>query len=166
MARREAVTQAGSRRRDEPDAPGLGVVHVLARPVGGWPEAFGRAQERPRREPVVGRRQQPAARRGGSAGRRCRFVLGLVVTVYATIVTAQSVWGWYVWLAGQDRYVGMLRRYLLVHGLRLRLRAFWGDAVICALLCVVFVSLWRAHVVVRETGEALQQARQLNPDSA
>ena len=54
------------------------------------------------------------------------------MTIYATVITLQSLWGWYVWLAGSDRYIGLLRRYLIVHGLRLRFTAFWGDVIICA----------------------------------
>ena len=78
-----------------------------------------------------------------------RAVLALVVTIYATVVTLQSLWGWYVWLAGSDRYVSLLRRYLIVHGLRLRFTAFWGDVIICGLLCVVFVMTWMLHGLIR-----------------
>jgi hypothetical protein len=74
-----------------------------------------------------------------------RYTLGTVVTIYATVLSLQSLWGWYVWLAGQDRYIGLVRRYLIVHGLRLRVVAFWGDVVVCLLLCVVFLLLWRLH---------------------
>jgi hypothetical protein len=74
-----------------------------------------------------------------------RYTLGTVVTVYATVITLQSLWGWYVWLAGQDRYIGLVRRYLIVHGLRLRVVAFWGDVAVCGLLCVVFLILWKLH---------------------
>ena len=49
-----------------------------------------------------------------------RYALGTVVTIYATVVTLQSLWGWYVWLAGSDKYMTMLRRYVVLHGLRLR----------------------------------------------
>jgi hypothetical protein len=77
-----------------------------------------------------------------------RWTLGTVVTIYATIITVQSLWGWYVWLAGNDRYMSLLRRYVIVHGLRLRFTSFWGDLVVCILLCVVFVLLWRAHVIL------------------
>lgn len=84
-----------------------------------------------------------------------RWTLGTVVTIYATIVTLQSLWGWWVWLAGQDRYTSLLRRYLIVHGLRLRFRTFWGDAIVCALLCVIFMILWHAHRLVYELGRAL-----------
>lgn len=74
-----------------------------------------------------------------------RYALGWVVTVYATVLTLQSLWGWWVWLAGSDKYMTMLRRYVLVHGLRLRFRAFWGDVIITALLSVAFLILWYAH---------------------
>jgi hypothetical protein len=78
-----------------------------------------------------------------------RYFLGTVVTIYASIVTLQSLWGWYVWLAGEEKYMNLLRRYLLVQGLRLRFRAFWGDVIICVLLCVVFVLMWRLHGLIR-----------------
>jgi hypothetical protein len=77
-----------------------------------------------------------------------RFLLGTVVTVYATIITLQSLWDWYVWLSGGDRYLGMLRRYLLVQGLRLRFRTFWGDLIICILLGVAFLLLWHAQGIM------------------
>src|SRR4051812_1138799 len=53
-----------------------------------------------------------------------RWWLSWIVTIYASILTLQSLWNWYVWLAGQDKYIGILRRYLIVHGLRLRFKAF------------------------------------------
>jgi hypothetical protein len=74
-----------------------------------------------------------------------RWWLGWIVTIYATIITVQSLWGWYLWLAGADRYTSLLRRYLLVHGLRLRFKTFWGDVIICGLLCVAFGMIWRAQ---------------------
>jgi hypothetical protein len=77
-----------------------------------------------------------------------RWWLGWIVTIYATIITVQSLWGWYVWLAGSDKYMTLLRRYVIVQGLRLRFRAFWGDVIICLLLCVAFLILWHAHHVM------------------
>jgi hypothetical protein len=77
-----------------------------------------------------------------------RYLLALIVTVYATILTIQFLWGWYVWLAGRDKYVSLLRQYLIVHGLRLRFTSFWGDVLICILLCVVFFLTWRLHGVI------------------
>ena len=82
--------------------------------------------------------------------------LSIVVTIYATVITLQSLWGWWVWLAGSDKYMTMLRRYLVVHGLRLRFKTFWGDVLICLLLCVVFAILWHAHGLVYDLGDRLQ----------
>jgi hypothetical protein len=81
-----------------------------------------------------------------------RYFLGTVVTIYATVITLQSLWGWYVWLAGSDKYIGMVRRYVIVQGLRLRFKTFWGDVIICLLLCVVFLILWRAHGLIYDLG--------------
>lgn len=74
-----------------------------------------------------------------------RYSLAVIATIYATVVTLQSLWGWYVWLAGSDRYISLARRYIIVHGLRLRFTDFWGDVVICLLLCIAFLLTWRLH---------------------
>ncbi len=42
----------------------------------------------------------------------------------------------------------IVRRYLIIHALRLRFKTFWGDVIICGLLCVVFGLLWRLHGVI------------------
>jgi hypothetical protein len=80
-----------------------------------------------------------------------RIVLEIVVSVYATVVTLQSLYGWYVYLQGGDRYFSMIRRYLLVHGLRVRFKTFWGDVVVSILLSVVLAILWHAHTVLAES---------------
>ena len=84
-----------------------------------------------------------------------RWLLAIIATVYATVITLQSLWGWYTWLAGSDRYISLLRRYVVVHGLRLRFKAFWGDVIVCLLLCVVFILIWRAHQVMYDISEKL-----------
>ena len=88
-----------------------------------------------------------------------RYTLALIATIYATVITLQSLWGWYVWLATRDRHISLLRRYLIVHGLRLRFTAFWGDVIICMLLCVVFLILWRAHLVIEGTSKVWHDVR-------
>lgn len=90
-----------------------------------------------------------------------RYALATVVTIYATIVTLQSLWGWYVWLAGGEKYVSMLRRYLLLHGLRVRFRTFGGDVLVCILLCVAFLILMHAHSLIHDLGDRVAHARQL-----
>ena len=79
-----------------------------------------------------------------------RWLLAIVGGCYATVVTLQSLWGWYVWLAGRDKYVSLVRRYLIVHGLRLRFKTFWGDVLICLLLCVAFLIMWRLHGLISQ----------------
>ncbi len=74
-----------------------------------------------------------------------RWVLSLIATIYATIITLQSLYGWMVWFGGTDKYVSLLRRYVILHGLRLRFASFWGDVLICLLLCVAFLLMWRLH---------------------
>jgi hypothetical protein len=88
-----------------------------------------------------------------------RIWLGWIVTIYASILTLQSLYGWYVWLAGQDKYIGMLRRYLIVHGLRLRFKTFWGDVIICVLLCVIFLMMWHAHHVIYDMSATMSSLR-------
>jgi hypothetical protein len=87
-----------------------------------------------------------------------RYVLGTIVTIYATLVTVQWAAGWYKWLAQDDRNTILLRRYLIVSGLRLRFTSFWADLVISVLLCVVFMLLWHAHGVVGQISSALADA--------
>ena len=84
-----------------------------------------------------------------------RWVLATIATVYATVVTLQSTLSWYTWLRGTDKYISLARRYLLVHGLRLRVRTFGGDVLVCALLCVAFLILWYAHGRVEGLGTTL-----------
>jgi hypothetical protein len=77
-----------------------------------------------------------------------RLTVAWIATIYATVVTLQSLWGWVVYLSGSDKYVMLVRRYLIIHALRLRFTTFWGDVIICILLCVVFGLLWRLHGVL------------------
>jgi len=76
------------------------------------------------------------------------WLLTRIVWIYFIVITAQSLWNWYVWLAGGEKHVSMLRRYLLVHGLRLRFTSFWGDVLVCLLLGVVFLAIWRAQLAL------------------
>lgn len=88
-----------------------------------------------------------------------RYTLGTIATVYATVVTLQSLWTWYVFLAGSDKYIALIRRYVIVQGLRLRFKAFWGDVIISCLLCVAFYYLWRAHGEMRTMFAAIHAAQ-------
>src|SRR4051812_49932359 len=88
-----------------------------------------------------------------------RWWLAWIVTIYATIITVQSLWGWYVWLAGPDKYISMLRRYVVLHSLRLRMWKFGLDVLICVLLTVAFFILWHAHHVMDDLAIKVQAAR-------
>ena len=94
-----------------------------------------------------------------------RYALGWVVTIYATVITVQSLWGWYVWLAGGDRYISLVRQYVIVSGLRLRFKTFWGDVLICILLTVAFFILWHAHHVMDDLGNRLNDVRRITAQS-
>lgn len=74
-----------------------------------------------------------------------RYMLGTIVTIYAVVITLQSLYGWYVYFSGQGKYYSLARRYLVLHGLRLRVKTFGGDVLICILLTVVFFMLAYAH---------------------
>ena len=77
-----------------------------------------------------------------------RWVLGTVVTIYATVITVNWALGWHQYLSQPGRSISLLGRYLLIHGLRVRLLDFLGDLLICFLLCVTFVMLMYTHTIL------------------
>jgi hypothetical protein len=87
-----------------------------------------------------------------------RYMLAVIVTVYATTVTLQSLYGWIVYLNSPDKYMTLIRRYVIVQGLRLRFRSFWGDVLVCLLLSVACLLLWRAHMAVSPDREMMSNA--------
>lgn len=91
-----------------------------------------------------------------------RWLAFVFVTIYVTITTAQSLWGWYVFLWQRDRYMNILRSYVIVHGLRLRVRSFAGDAVVCVLLGVAFLLMWKAHVQLDAIGHRMREIQTSN----
>jgi len=79
-----------------------------------------------------------------------RWLLFVFVTIYFCVTTARNLWGWYEWLSGQDRYTGLLRNYIIVQSLRVRAIRFWGDLLVCALLCVAFLLMWYCHIILAD----------------
>ncbi len=77
-----------------------------------------------------------------------RLTVAWIATIYASIITLQSLYGWVIYLSGQEKYITVVRRYVIVHALRLRFKTFWGDVLICLLLCIVFFLLYRLHPLV------------------
>lgn len=87
--------------------------------------------------------------------------VGWIATVYATVVMVQSLYGWYVYLNARDRYTAMMRRYILLQALRLRVLAFWPDLLICLLLCVAFLLVWEAHYALWDAAEAWKRVQRV-----
>jgi hypothetical protein len=79
-----------------------------------------------------------------------RYALATVVTIYATVVTLQSLYTWYIYLTGEGKYYSLIRRYVMLQGLRLRIQTFGADVLVCVLLTVVLGILWHAHHLVSE----------------
>lgn len=57
-----------------------------------------------------------------------RWFLAIACTVYTIIFTARWAWGWVVYLSARDRSITLLRHYVIVQALRLRLRRFQHEA--------------------------------------
>jgi hypothetical protein len=87
-----------------------------------------------------------------------RFLLAWVVTIYCVVTTAQWGWGWYVWLSSSDRYIVMMRRYMLLQILRMKFREFWGELLICSLLGVAFWLMWDAQVIMGQIDKLRESA--------
>lgn len=90
-----------------------------------------------------------------------RWLLAWVVTVYCTVLTVQWAWTWYIWLASGDKYITLLRRYIIASALRMRFRTFWGELLICALLCVAFFYMCKAQWVMSDIETTLNDARMI-----
>jgi hypothetical protein len=92
-----------------------------------------------------------------------RWLIFVFATIYVTITTIQFLWSWYTFLTQRDRYIGLLRNYLILHGLRIRVKSFAGDVVVCLLLSVAFLLMWRAHqhldAIARVTADVKREIR-------
>src|SRR3954462_12918806 len=84
-----------------------------------------------------------------------RYGLSWVVTIYATVITVQSLYGWLLLLPRSDPDISIVRQYVIVQGLRLRFKTFWGDVIICLLLSVAFLILWHAHHVIYQLRDTI-----------
>lgn len=74
-----------------------------------------------------------------------RVILSTLCGVYATVVTARSLWGWAVYLSGSDRRTSLMRNYVLVQLLRLRPGRFAGEFAQIGVWFAVFVGLLYLH---------------------
>lgn len=74
-----------------------------------------------------------------------RWLLALACTIYAVIVSTRSLFGWMVFLSGAELPHVVMRRYVIVQLLRLRISNFVGDLLWITGLSGVFVFLVYAH---------------------
>lgn len=74
-----------------------------------------------------------------------RVVLSTLCGAYATVVTVRSFWGWVVYLSGSDRRTSLMRNYVLVQLLRLRLGRFASEFAQIGAWFAVFVGLLYLH---------------------
>ncbi len=82
-----------------------------------------------------------------------RILLTVVCTVYAVVVTGRSLWSWAVYLSGRDRRTSLLRSYIVVQLLRLRLRRFAGELLqIGFWLAMLLLVLYGHRHWVEQTG--------------
>ncbi len=75
-----------------------------------------------------------------------RLLLGVLCTVYALVVTGRSLWGWLVYFSHSDRSTILMRNYVLVQLLSLRLGRFTGEFAQIVFWTVVLMVLLKLHV--------------------
>jgi hypothetical protein len=54
--------------------------------------------------------------------------------------------------------MSMLRRYVILQGLRMRVREFGLDILMCILLTVAFCITWRAHYLMEDLKASVRSA--------
>lgn len=74
-----------------------------------------------------------------------RWMLAVVCTVYAAIVLIRSAWDWCEFLSGRQKAAVVLRRYILLQLLRLRIRTFGVEIAKIIILCALFIQLVQIH---------------------
>lgn len=74
-----------------------------------------------------------------------RLVLGILCTVYATVVTIRSLWGWCVYFSAPDRSTALMRRYVVVQLLRLQPGRFTWELLQIGFWLVMLALLLRWH---------------------
>jgi len=74
-----------------------------------------------------------------------RWLLMVVCTVYAVGRTGQSFWRWYAYLWSGDRSTLLMRQYLFVQLLRLRVHRYTLELAQIAVLLVLLAVISWAH---------------------
>lgn len=73
-----------------------------------------------------------------------RLMLAVICGIYATVVTLRSLWEWLVYFAAPDRSTQLMKRYVVLHLLRLRWSRFSKQWLMIGfyLLALVFLLYW------------------------
>lgn len=74
-----------------------------------------------------------------------RLLLGTICTIYATVITVRSLWGWVVYLSVPGRSTTVMRNYVIVQLLRLRPGRFADELLYIAGLSILLLLLLRFH---------------------
>jgi hypothetical protein len=74
-----------------------------------------------------------------------RWLLCVVCTIYWAVQLGQSLWGWYKYLWAGSRPTDLMRRYLFVQVLRLKVHRFTLELLQIAVLLVLFFAVTWAH---------------------
>ena len=74
-----------------------------------------------------------------------RFILTVACFIYAIVVTIQSLWGWALYLSGPERTTTLMRQYVIVHLLRLRLRPFAAELIQITAWTAILIWIIRIH---------------------
>jgi hypothetical protein len=72
-----------------------------------------------------------------------RLILGTVCTIYAVVVTTRSIYGWIAYFTQPDRTTNLMRQYVIVQLLRLRIRPFAWELVQIAFWSLASIVLLR-----------------------
>jgi len=74
-----------------------------------------------------------------------RWLLAVICTIYALLITGHWLAGWLLYLSKPDRMRAVLRNYIVVQILRLRALRFWWELVQIAFWLAAFVVVVRMH---------------------
>jgi hypothetical protein len=76
-----------------------------------------------------------------------RALLAIFLTVYTLLMTAAMIVQGMWLLTSRDRTAAILRKYLVLLALRMRVRAFRNELIQIALLSVAFIALLYGHLL-------------------
>jgi len=74
-----------------------------------------------------------------------RWLLCVICTIYWAVQLGQSLWRWYQYLWADYRPAALMRKYIVVQFLRIRLHRFTLELVQIAVLVLSFLAVTWAH---------------------